>query len=1142
MNTTEQNKRKMTQNDMPGPSGVPFGGVGSGYYEINPDGKVSRTCNNNIHHCFIDMPGGMFLAYREQTAEGHTVALRLQRDDSKISGMTAYRHSDYLGLFPIAEFSFSDPIGEATKIVPKIRVYSGAVPHDSKRSSLPAAFYEITLHNTGKECIDASVALSWADIIGRGLRDTKRYADSNFCTFGDSADWYYMTPPKTRAARYSVSGWQGVRQYAESSEALWPEKWTLQNYNHTFSVLADGGEVSVLPAYRISDENEWHLFREHGGFFGGKDTDVPLSDGSGEPNMPQSASAVSVRVQVPAGTERIIRFLVSWYMQEPDEARIEKMPDKSHGVGCDYARYYHNFFSDIDCLNRFLIAEREEIYRKTFEWQKPLINSSLPSWLIFKIINSGYVLFTNCVLTKRGNFASLEGGMGGLGGTMDQRMCSHPFYQKLFPDMDNAELEQFSMNPHVNGEIAHFDIQYYEGVNDRFLNYAPITVGSMTDNTGAWMLQLLKTYEQTGNRAPLARHYDRMKTAMSFLKEQCRFGVPVYYTTFDDATHPKIFIFNATIYLLMLHMAERFSEICNDSEQAEKYAAERSDTEHTLQMLYVEENGGYYAFGADEERKNVERDIVFSGMSGGQFLSRYCGWGDILPFEQMTSSLKKLLETAVQNANDYYAPKIYNWVTEQSLDREDTSCWPFYHDCYVGMAALQHGFVEDALKIWEHTQRVHQVRGWMWSQSLWVPDNLTYMTAPVSWFIPDVLAGAALNVNKERLTLGPCRLPGGKPLQIPLYFPDFWAELQCDYETKKSSLTVTKVFGESCHIIREIVIQPNGKSSEKAVTHRLSIPFQISEGAILRLDEYLVEMQPAPEKPSILRPTQPFAGFSNKRNYEGTGLTACFYKDMDFKERLMTNIMPVLRWPDSSNPHVESAWKALRLDGIVTTKFSQQYTFYVTYSGGIRLWINGELILSDWDNRTIKTVSFVKDYIANQFSKLRIEFADEKTDKKLEIEWWSTTQTREVLAAPMLYLVADAYSKISSGNYISACETLKVEDKGKTLAYITDKTWAQYGPIDFGKVFGELTFEISCATPTNGGWLSVYMDKPDGFLLGQVRIHKNGADFWNYEPFCFRIKNASVLTGVHDLYFLFETETEGFICNCREFRFRKQEQ
>jgi hypothetical protein len=49
----------------------------------------------------------------------------------------------------------------------------------------------------------------------------------------------------------------------------------------------------------------------------------------------------------------------------------------------------------------------------------------------------------NALLNKAGHFSAMEGGMGGLAGTQDQRIAAHLFYFKFFTATDTLELAQF---------------------------------------------------------------------------------------------------------------------------------------------------------------------------------------------------------------------------------------------------------------------------------------------------------------------------------------------------------------------------------------------------------------------------------------------------------------------------------------------------------------------------------------------------------------------------------------------------------------------------------------------------------------------------------------------------------------------------
>ena len=124
--------------NLPGPSGVPLGGAGVGYFEISPEGKLTRNCVGNIHRSIIDTPKGFFCAVHDGRK-----AVRLQRDDGTEYGMTAYENSEYIGFWPRMEVEFERADERA-----EYSAFSGVVSHDVKNSSLPAVFFTVKLTNT----------------------------------------------------------------------------------------------------------------------------------------------------------------------------------------------------------------------------------------------------------------------------------------------------------------------------------------------------------------------------------------------------------------------------------------------------------------------------------------------------------------------------------------------------------------------------------------------------------------------------------------------------------------------------------------------------------------------------------------------------------------------------------------------------------------------------------------------------------------------------------------------------------------------------------------------------------------------------------------------------------------------------------
>ena len=157
------------------------------------------------------------------------------------------------------------------------------------------------------------------------------------------------------------------------------------------------------------------------------------------------------------------------------------------------------------------------------------------------------------------------------------------------------------------------------------------------------------------------------------------------------------------------------------------------------------------------------------------------------------------------------------------------------------MAAIQAGYVEDGLNIMRHIQLVNLRNGWTWTQNLWQPGELTYMTAPVTWFITDVLAGSSLTLPDDNIALAPVLLPGQDRAVLPVCFPRFWGVVTADRSTHKLTFTVTKVFDETSITLRSVASEPVGVASSPL--HSFAIPpFKVRPGRVLDLSSHWPEL------------------------------------------------------------------------------------------------------------------------------------------------------------------------------------------------------------------------------------------------------------------------------------------------------------
>jgi non-lysosomal glucosylceramidase len=848
-----------------GPSGVPVGGVGVGCFNYAPNGRFTRIGINNWHAdggrnwTLGELPGSFLAIWQEQG--GH--AQLLHRDGKKYAGMPPAAKTIYRGLFPSAQCKVDD--------VASVRVWSGLVPHNVKDSSLPLVWIEVEVANSQERTQAVAVALSWEDVIGRGLRDVsgpdflKRYTPDAWGRNNMPYGAFSRVP--TTVSGYSVGDLSGIRQH---SQPLRPVLKTFQNYNNEIAILAEktpGAEITLLPAYAVdSPEEAWVSFRQEGRFkiAAGEASESALyAPEAGK----EKASAIAVRLEVPARATRTVRFLISWFQPELliDPAKDDPL---TYFGKADYGRFYHRFFPSQTELVAYAQRERQRISEETVAWHQPILASTYPDWLKFKLINSAYVIYANSILNKAGDFTVMEGGMGGLAGTMDQRLSAHPFYQKFFTELDHSELELFGHTQGKKGQILHFCGHYYCGLASRD-GTTPVPDNSMLDNTGGWLVQLAKDWQQTGDTAWLNQFRTRIDQCLDYLKASIKskeFKIISGSTTYDDFWHPELYAYNASTYPAFLRAGAVLMDALGEPRRAKEYRRQAEvSASDAIRALY---NGRFFAYGAKLDGSERRDDIMFSGQLAGQFLSRCFTWGDIFPQDVVRSSLLAQFETNIDRSRNYYAPKVWDIPGNKPMNdprpgnHGASTCWPFYLESYTAMAAIQAGYVEDGLEIMRQIQLVHMRYGWAWTQNLWNPAELSYMSAPVTWFITDVLAGSGLDLPGETLYLAPVLRTGEQKAVLPIYFPRFWASVEADRSARTLRLTVTKVFDGPSITLRHVTAQPVGVASSEGKSFNIP-PFRIKPGAVLDLSSHWDELTGA----NLQNPILPIKGASAKQYY-----------------------------------------------------------------------------------------------------------------------------------------------------------------------------------------------------------------------------------------------------------------------------------
>jgi hypothetical protein len=137
----------------------------------------------------------------------------------------------------------------------------------------------------------------------------------------------------------------------------------------------------------------------------------------------------------------------------------------------------------------------------------------------------------------------------------------------------------------------------------------------------------------------------------------------------------------------------------------------------------------------------------------------------------------------------------------------------------------------------------------------------------------------------------------------------------------------------------------------------------------------------------------------------GNGLRAEYFDSLDFTQLKLERVDPTVdfRWEDTAPaPALGKDTFSVRWTGSVEPRYSETYTFYTQSNDGVRLWVDGKLLIDDWsihsttENRGTVTLQAGRAY------SLRLEFYENMGLATMRLHWSSPSQRKEIIPAERL--------------------------------------------------------------------------------------------------------------------------------------------
>lgn len=135
------------------------------------------------------------------------------------------------------------------------------------------------------------------------------------------------------------------------------------------------------------------------------------------------------------------------------------------------------------------------------------------------------------------------------------------------------------------------------------------------------------------------------------------------------------------------------------------------------------------------------------------------------------------------------------------------------------------------------------------------------------------------------------------------------------------------------------------------------------------------------------------------------GLRGTYYDNEDLTGTSVTRIDPrvAFRWGTAAPaPGIGADTFSVRWTGSVVPRYSQTYTFSTTSDDGVRLWVDGRLVIDRWTRHSEAVHTGTVALTAGRAVPVVLEYFDGLRNATVELRWSSSSQSSEIVPASRL--------------------------------------------------------------------------------------------------------------------------------------------
>ncbi|MBC7320297.1 hypothetical protein H5T89_06600, partial [bacterium] len=666
----------------------------------------------------------------------------------------------------------------------ELTAFSPIIPQNIETNCLPIIYFLFDIENISEEAVDISLNFSWEDING---------------CWGSKVSWDDWVPP----TEPHFSDDRGIINvtYLNNATALsfyhrnnHPEVANFAWGDYTLAVKTDGIRNYVYQ-YKPDNIEEVLETLNKNGYLSNR-----IENKTGE-----YAGILSSFFSLnPKGKKRIV-YAFSWYTPDcwgfgDGSIRYGRLATPYDFTGRKIGHWYANFYSSsLDIIKSHL--DKAETYLDAVEnWQRKILDSSLPAWLKDMLINNNYILSATQYWAKDGRYSILESPNCPCIGTLDQRFYGSPATLIFVPSLDHRELMMYAEYSDRMYELTKQNKgQIYHDFGNNRMDAFNIYGYNWIDLNPKFVLLCWRNFLYTGNLDNLREIYYKMKEAMEREADLDKDGdgLPEGYGNCN--TYEGRFYgadpYDSGLWLCALRVFPEVARLMNEETTAEKYEELFKKASESFEKKLWSEERGYYIKctrkGSIDPNTQCRDDQLT-----GQWYSHFLHKGYLHPKERVKKALQsmlRILKVDIPEGEGKYIIRQEEFENETPVDWN----WPGFSIAHFSSEALYEGLIEEGLEavegIWELIYNRYKK---VWDQPLGLspykkPRGDRYMNSGSIWYLLWALQGFWINIREGKIRISP-NIPEEWKKQFisPIVTGNFWGRLEWQERTKNSKIDI----------------------------------------------------------------------------------------------------------------------------------------------------------------------------------------------------------------------------------------------------------------------------------------------------------------------------------------------------------------